>query len=300
MMKFVLAISASVLALGSSAFAQDFTQPATAGSVSLNSGFSPDPYTAQITSGGTISASTISGSCRGWIANAPDYSVSYGAGNTFDLTIGVDSNSDTTLVVNGPNGNWYCDDDGGEGLNPLLFFSNPQSGRYDIWVGSYQSGEYASSTLSVSEIGQIAEHYDQPTVYGPDFSLPALFGSVSLNSGFAPDPYRVNVVSGGQFSASDVRAGCRGWVSGAPDFELSFSAGSLPLIISANSGSDTTLLINDPNGNWHCDDDGGNAGLNPAVTFHNAMSGTYDVWIGSYSQGENANATLSISELYSE
>ncbi|MBO6795537.1 hypothetical protein [Maricaulis sp.] len=299
-MKYVLAISASVLALGSSAFAQDFTQPATAGSVSLNSGFTPDPHTAQITSGGTISASNVGGNCRGWIANAPDYSVSYSAGNLFDLTIGVDSNSDTTLVINDPNGNWYCDDDGGEGLNPLISFSNPLSGRYDVWVGSYQSGEYASSTLSVSEIGEVAEHYDQPTVYGPDYSLPALYGSVSLNSGFAPDPYRVNVVSGGQFAASDVRSGCRGWVAGPPDFELSFSAGSLPLIISANSSSDTTLLINDPNGNWHCDDDGGNAGLNPALTFHNAMSGTYDIWIGSYRQGENANASLSISELYSE
>ena len=29
--------------------------------------------------------------------------------------------SDTTLVVNGPDGRWYCDDDGGNGsLNPAL------------------------------------------------------------------------------------------------------------------------------------------------------------------------------------
>ena len=299
-MKLVLAISASVIALGGSAFSQDYSLPATAGSVSLESGYTPDPYTAQITSGGALRASNVGSSCRGWIANAPDFSVSYSAGNTFDLTIGVDSNSDTTLVVNDPSGNWHCNDDGGEGLNPLLLFSNPMSGRYDIWVGSYSEGEYASSTLSISEIGQVADHYDQPSYSGPDWSLPATYGSASLSAGFQPDPYRVNIVSGGSFRASDVQSGCRGWVAGPPDFELQFSAGSLPLIISANSDSDTTLLINDPNGNWHCNDDGGNAGLNPALSFHNAASGTYDIWVGSYSQGNNQNATLSVSELYSE
>ena len=98
-----------------------------------------------------------------------------------------------------------------------------------------------------------------------------------------------------------MRSGCAGWVSAAPDFELRYTAGSsLPLILSAASSSDTTILVNDPNGNWHCNDDGGNSGLNPALTFHNPASGTYDIWIGSYRQGENANASLSISELYSE
>ena len=133
-----------------------------------------------------------------------------------------------------------------------------------------------------------------------DWSLPANFGSVSLSGGFTPDPYRVDIISGGSHRASEVRSGCAGWVSAAPDFELSFTAGSLPLILSANSSSDTTILVNDPNGNWHCNDDGGNAGLNPALTFNNPASGTYDIWIGSYRQGENAQASLSISELFSE
>ncbi|MBR9826525.1 MAG: peptidase S1 [Alphaproteobacteria bacterium] len=133
-----------------------------------------------------------------------------------------------------------------------------------------------------------------------DYTLPATYGNATLRAGFQPDPYRVSIVSGGRHRANEVRSGCAGWVASAPDFQLTFSAGSLPLIISAASSTDTTLLVNDPNGNWHCNDDGGNQGLNPALTFYNAMSGTYDIWIGSYSQGNNANATLSISELYSE
>lgn len=302
-MKTYLVAAASLAALAAPAFAQDVSAPPTYGSVNLSAGFTPDPYTARITSGGQYSAQNISGSCRGWIANAPDFSVTYQAGS-FNLTLGANSSSDTTLIVNDPYGNWYCDDDSGDGLNPLLTFTNPASGRYDIWIGSYSQGDYADATLSISELGQVSSGggYSSGPSYGSiDFSLPANFGSVSLRAGFTPDPYRVNIVSGGNIQASQARSGCAGWVSAAPDFELHYTAGSsLPLILSAASSSDTTILVNDPNGNWHCNDDGGNAGLNPALTFHNPGSGTYDIWIGSYRQGENANASLSISELYSE
>ncbi|PWE16888.1 peptidase S1 [Marinicauda salina] len=136
---------------------------------------------------------------------------------------------------------------------------------------------------------------------GPDWSRPARYGDISLSSGFRSDPRRVSVVSGGRNRASDTASGCRGWVATAPDVQLTYQAGSvLPLILSVDSTSDTTLLVNDPNGRWHCDDDGGNDGLNPALTFSEPLSGVYDIWIGSYRQGENAQATLSISELYSE
>ena len=45
-----------------------------------------------------------------------------------------------------------------------------------------------------------------------------------------------------------------------PDIDLNYSAGSYPLTISAESSTDTALLINLPDGTWVCDDDsGGNA-----------------------------------------
>ena len=304
-MQFRILAAAAAIGLAAPAMAQDFSAQPSYGSVNLNAGFTPDPYTVRITSGGGRQASNVSGSCRGWIADAPDYSVYYSAGNTFDLTISATSSSDTTLVVNGPNGNWYCDDDSGEGLNPLMTFNNPRSGRYDIWVGSYSQGDYADATLAISELGQTGSgggYSGGGNNYGSiDWSLPANYGSADLRAGFTPDPYRVDIVAGGTHRASEARSGCAGWVSAAPDFELRYSAGSsLPLILSAASSADTTILVNDPNGNWHCNDDGGNSGLNPALTFHNPASGAYDIWIGSYRQGENPRASLSISELYSE
>ncbi|WP_203291356.1 hypothetical protein [Maricaulis parjimensis] len=297
-MRSLLAALVSVAAVSVPAMAQDYSATPSYGSVNLSSGFAPDPYNVQLTSGGVRAASNISSSCRGWIANAPDFSLYYEAGSTFDLTIGAVSNSDTTLVINGPSTNWYCDDDSGEGLNPSITFTNPRSGRYDIWVGSYREGDYASATLSISELGLAggSPSGGGNSYGGIDWSLPANFGSASLRGGFAPDPYTVNVVSGGAYAASSIDSSCRGWVSGAPDFELSFSAGSLPLTIAAMASGDTTLLVNDPNGNWYCNDDGGE-GLNPLLTFSNPASGTYDIWVGSYSEGRNINATLSISEL---
>ena len=56
-------------------------------------------------------------------------------------------------------------------------------------------------------------------------------------------------------------------------------------------------MINGPDGRWYCDDDGGNAGMNPAVRFGSPGSGQYDVWIGTYGNASNQQAQLYVSEL---
>ena len=136
------------------AFAQDWSLNPTFGSVSLNGGFTPDPYTVSITAGGTIDATQVFDRCRGMIANAPDFRLNFNPGS-LPLTIGAQSSSDTTIVINAPDGQWYCDDDSGDGLNPSVTFNNPQGGQYDIWIGTYGSGsDLANSTLTISELGR--------------------------------------------------------------------------------------------------------------------------------------------------
>lgn len=141
------ALALTVASLAGPAQAQTF------GSVSLRAGFTPDPYRATLTSGGSIAASSLFSNCTGWVADNVDFAVHYVAGG-FNLTISSSSSADTTLIVQAPNGSWYCDDDSGPGLNPSITIGNPQSGRYSVWVGSYRQGEYARSTLSVSELGR--------------------------------------------------------------------------------------------------------------------------------------------------
>jgi len=78
--------------------------------------------------------------------------LNYNAGS-YPLIISVRSNADTTLVVNGPDGSWYCDDDGGnQGLNPSIRFNGPSSGRYEIWVGTYGNSSLQPAELHISEV----------------------------------------------------------------------------------------------------------------------------------------------------
>ncbi len=125
------------------------------------------------------------------------------------------------------------------------------------------------------------------------------YGTVELSSGFTPDPYQVNVSSGGNTDASGIGSPCTGMIANAPDIRLVYSSGSLPLIISANSDFDTTLVVNAPDGLWYCDDDTGE-GVNPSVRFNKPMSGRYEIWVGTYSGTDYRPAVVDISELYSQ
>jgi hypothetical protein len=155
----ILAAGAALSALAMlPAAAQDFSQSPTYGTVNLTSGFTPDPNVVNVQSGGAIDATTLnsrphSGNCTGMIANAPDVRVNYTSGQFQRLIVSVNSSADTTLVINGPDGQWYCDDDGGQaGLNPAITFSPPQSGQYDIWIGTYGSNALQAAQLNVSEV----------------------------------------------------------------------------------------------------------------------------------------------------
>jgi len=155
MIKQTLAFTAMAVALTASGSAQDVTADPNSDSVYLESGFTPDPTTVNVTSGGTIDVSNVIDGCSGHISNAPDVRLNYNATNTpntLPLYIYAKSSGDTTLVINAPDGRWYCNDDGSEGVNPMLVFGPAQSGDYEIWIGSYDQGEYHDATLEISEL----------------------------------------------------------------------------------------------------------------------------------------------------
>jgi hypothetical protein len=151
--------------------------------------------------------------------------------------------------------------------------------------------------LSISEIGGPSTPVGEGA---PDFTLDPAYGTVELAAGFQPDPHTQQIAAGGAFDASQLGGTCVGWVAQAPDYRVNWTAGSgqLPLIFSVASDADTTLVINGADGSWICDDDGGNEGMNPSVSIQNAPSGQYDVWVGTYSQGELQDSTLHVSEVY--
>ncbi|MFO0866667.1 MAG: hypothetical protein U0744_18850 [Gemmataceae bacterium] len=256
----------------------------TYGSVSLKAGFTPDPFIKNLTAGGPIR--TKLGGVSAFVANAPDFRLNYTKGG-FRLTIRVESAKDTTLLINTPNGQWIANDDGAGAPNPEITFNVPQSGRYDIFVGTFNQGS-VPARLIIHESGQPSA--PTPTNDVPDPNLRPSFGTVSLKAGFLPDPFTRNFLGGGHIKMTV--NGVTGFVAKAPDIRLNYTKGGNQLTIRAQSKADTTLLISLPDGRWVASDDA-NGSLNPSITFNAPQSGRYDIYVGTFRQGpEQAKLTI--------
>lgn len=128
----------------------DWRAQPTYGTVTLNAGFSPDPFIRSISAGGSQAVPDFGAGCRGYAATAPDFDLNYTAGG-YQLNIYAKSSSDVTLIVNAPDGSWWCSDDA-NGTNPHVNFSSPRSGNYNIWIGTYRSsGSLPEAVLYISE-----------------------------------------------------------------------------------------------------------------------------------------------------
>jgi hypothetical protein len=149
-MKKTLLLAAASLLIGGPAMAQSAHLTANFGEIQLSAGFTPDPYRVQMTAGGSVNGANLPGSCLGYISEAPDFEVSYSASGGLPLVFRTISGADTTLIINGPDGRWYCDDDSYGDLDAEVRFGRPQSGVYDIWVGTVNGGT-ASATLLITE-----------------------------------------------------------------------------------------------------------------------------------------------------
>ena len=126
------------------------------------------------------------------------------------------------------------------------------------------------------------------------------YGSINLTTGFTPDPRVISLRAGGDIAASRINSRCAGFITNAPDYRLVYEAGSLPLIIPVAAASDTTLVVNAPDGQFYCDDDGGVNGTNPSIRFNSPQSGRYEIWVGTYRSGDSQPARLHISEVSSQ
>ncbi|MEO1039082.1 MAG: peptidase S1 [Pseudomonadota bacterium] len=127
-----------------------------------------------------------------------------------------------------------------------------------------------------------------------DASLSPVSGSAALASGFTPDPYEVEIQSGG---ALDARAAggpsCTGFVSASPSFRLFYSAGEgAPLVLAITGPQAGLLLVNTPDGRWTCASSGSGARLRLEAP----QTGQYDIWAGNGEAGAPGAASLQVSE----
>src|SRR5215813_12894467 len=99
----------------------------------IREGFPIDPNVHNVTAGGNLDLSkcaSVPGT--GWVTKRPDFVVNYqtkgGGPSSFTLTFRIDSSADTVLLINGPNGKWHYNDDGGKGMNAKLSFPRAAPG----------------------------------------------------------------------------------------------------------------------------------------------------------------------------
>lgn len=288
-----------------------------AGTVTLTAGFTGDPHTVDVRPGG-VEANPVEGAgCTGYIGLRPDVVLDYAASEVLDLTVSIASETDVNLVVRTPDGRYLCDDDSGDGLNPLLTIEDPPAGAYRIWAGVFAaSGEYVDGVVGFSELGRAATMGAatgpaQAVLLAPESDGPAgaasgtvsgwdgepYFGTAVLRAGFTDDPHLITVRAGGSQPNPLTGAGCQGSIGFSPDAVVRYTAGVLPLTFSAAAAQDLSLVVRTPSGRYFCDDDSGE-GLNPRIDFEEPESGAYRVWVGTYTEGSAmVDGRLGVSEL---
>jgi hypothetical protein len=127
------------------------------GSLTLAPNFSPEKATVNGTTAGSFSLTSLKNKdihnrpCIGYGSSNPDHVIVLQKGFSH-LRLQVNSRGkDTTLVVEGPDGNFRCGDDSSGSKDASIDDSNWKAGRYLVWVGSIESGPRYDYTLSVQK-----------------------------------------------------------------------------------------------------------------------------------------------------
>ena len=135
--------------------ALDASLDANYGAFELLAGFEPDPQGLEVLAGGDVDVSAYLGAeCPGFVTAAPDLEITWtgtGGGLRFYF-IAETVGDDTVMVINDPNGEWWCGDDSYEGYNPTIDFTTAPDGVYDIWVGTYGADTLIAGSLLVTEV----------------------------------------------------------------------------------------------------------------------------------------------------
>lgn len=127
------------------------------GVVRLEAGFEDDPKIIQVVSGGRVDVAALSlcGDCAGYASSTPDVRLVW-KGSDSDLVVFFEANDDShdaTLIINTPEAKWLGNDDESDStLNPMILLRGHGEGVYDIWVGSFSSGERIRGVLKITEL----------------------------------------------------------------------------------------------------------------------------------------------------
>lgn len=133
---------------------------------------------------------------------------------------------------------------------------------------------------------------------------PAAFLTMNLKAGFPLDPFVVSLNGGGDVAASTLDEACVGFIPAAPSFTVNWEGEVEAFDIFYYSDFDPTLAVQLPDGSYLCNDDASDNLLDPELTIEAPADGAYNLWVGSYDEGQlipgflviTANRTVSVND----
>ncbi len=146
--------------------------------------------------------------------------------------------------------------------------------------------QYVSTLLAIvialmSMIGTLAQD-DVPVDPGAE---PA-YVTINLEAGFVLDPFVVSVNGGGDVDVSVLGGDCVGFVNLNPTVKLEWTGEADFIEAFFFTDHDPVLVIQTPDGEFHCNDDANALVLDPVIEIDDPQPGRYAVWVGSYAPNQ--------------
>ena len=185
---------------------------------------------------------------------------------SFELSSAV---FDPYLLIVGPNGQYWENDDAGGTTNAALSLALPQAGPYRVVATSYQSdgrGTYVLKTAPGSR---------------------AVAGTPMAVAGSTTNSPQIT----GMLAAGDATLPTGEWVD---THRFEWPPGQQVTVAAHSTTFDTYLILRPPTGTRQENDDGPSGGTDAALSFVTAGQGTYEVMVTSYQPGEQGAYTLEV------
>lgn len=285
-------------AAGAAACPQPF-YPAPAFAYAGGDLFYGQAFSTQASGGGSLSTCNLPGA-RGYANDTATMALNLSMMDGYELTLDVQSECDSTLLVNAADGSWVFDDDGGEGLMPRVAIADAWrlNGQVQVWIGTY-GGATCPATLTLRTAvapGMPDEAGDVPMPVA-GCPNPALSGQTLAYDGVQLwSRQSLGTMASGNTALSACNiSGTRGYANAAPNYTFYLSQmQGYRLDLAVDATCDSTMLVRAADGSWHFDDDS-NGNLDPALSLDDfrQTNGRVDVWVGTYGGGSCA-ATLTL------
>lgn len=104
--------------------------------------------------------------------------------------------------------------------------------------------------------------------------------TINPEAGFPLDPFLVSLQGGGPVEASTLSEGCTGFIPASPAVTVDYQGDADMLRAFFYSDGDTTLVVQTPDGDYLCDDNGNQLVLDATVEITKPVQGPYNVWVG--------------------